>query len=552
MSNVLQFETVTSRREQEALASNREVTQLRESYGLVSERLAELELAIEDRNWQKLTAESNREFSRQGLRIIAGMSRLFFLKNPLTKRAVSVKAMYVWGQGVNISAADDDVDGVLQAFMDDYDNRKEMFGHQAKVDKEVDLEINGNVFFVLFPNISSGEVKISTIPFDEIEDIKTDPDNRKRPRYYVRQWTSQYFDEVTGVDKPLAKKEYYPDWRYLPKKNQRPDKINGCDVHWESPIYHIKVGGLDDMRFGVPETYAGLDWVRAYKEFLEDWATLTRAHSRVAWKFATKQGQAGVAAAKAKLGTTVATGGTSFETNPAQVTGSSFISTGDTMEPMKTAGAHVSMEDGRRLGMMAGSAHGIPETMLFGDVSKGAHATAKTLDRPTELMMKERQGMWIDVLKDIFDYVIDWSIVAPSGRLNGMSTVKYVEGADTLEGADLLGPKNDQLLDRHIDVDFPPVLQQDLKDLISAIVSATTLDGNAPNGAFPDKRFVAGLLLKALGEDDVDEVLDQWFPEGSDTKWPVAPTPVPGAVPPEEAAFKEALESFIDKLGKAA
>ena len=34
--------------------------------------------------------------------------------------------------------------------------------------------------------------------------------------------------------------------------------------------------------------------------------------------------------------------------------------------------------------------------MLMADVSKGAHATAKRLDRPTELKMRDRQMLWTD------------------------------------------------------------------------------------------------------------------------------------------------------------
>jgi hypothetical protein len=36
--------------------------------------------------------------------------------------------------------------------------------------------------------------------------------------------------------------------------------------------------------------YAALDWARAYKEFLEDWASIAKALSRFAWKSRTRQG----------------------------------------------------------------------------------------------------------------------------------------------------------------------------------------------------------------------------------------------------------------------
>src|SRR5262249_50712420 len=156
--------------------------------------------------------------------------------------------------------------------------------------------------------------------------------------------------------------------------------VRGVPVRWDAPIYHIKTGGFSDMRFGVPEIYAAVDWAKAYKEFLEDWATITRALSRFAWKASTKGGQRGVAALKSRLSTTLGSGAGMGETTPPPVTGSiAVMSEGNNLEPIKTAGATTSMEDGRRLLLMVCSALGLPET-FFGDVSVGTLATATSLD----------------------------------------------------------------------------------------------------------------------------------------------------------------------------
>ncbi len=54
---------------------------------LLEERLAELELALEDQEWLKLSLTGEREFSREGLGKIVRLSRLMFLKNPLINHA---------------------------------------------------------------------------------------------------------------------------------------------------------------------------------------------------------------------------------------------------------------------------------------------------------------------------------------------------------------------------------------------------------------------------------------------------------------------------------
>jgi hypothetical protein len=114
---------------------------------------------------------------------------------------------------------------------------------------------------------------------------------------------------------------YYPDWRYRPA--QRPATLGGVPIEWDTPVYHVKVGGLKGMRFGVPETYAALDWARAYKSFLEDWATITRALQPLRLEGDDARRRPRVAAAKARLGTTLGNG--ARETNPPPVTGSTFI-----------------------------------------------------------------------------------------------------------------------------------------------------------------------------------------------------------------------------------
>jgi hypothetical protein len=62
---------------------------------------------------------------------------------------------------------------------------------------------------------------------------------------------------------------------------------------------------------------------------------------------------------------------------------------------------------------MVAAATGMPE-FFFGDANVGNHATAKTLDRPTELKFLDRQTLWADIHQDILQYVIDQSALAES------------------------------------------------------------------------------------------------------------------------------------------
>lgn len=434
---------------------------------MLQERIAELELYQEDLGWERLSGESDREFSREFLGTIIRQSRLAYLKSPLINRAVKVQAYYVWGQGVNVQATDPEVDRIVGEFRADPANRAELTSHQARMLKEIDLQVLGNLFFVFFVG-PTGRVTVRTIPVDEVQEIITNPQDIREPWFYRRVWTEG------GRQRAV----YYPDWRKPPAVAL---SVPGSAEVASEPVYHVRVGGMTDMRFGVPEVYPAVDWAKAYKSFLEDRATVARALSRFAAQLTTRGGPKGVAAAKAKLGAVSA-----GEQGPAPVTGSVFVgSEGTRLDPVRVAGATIHPEEGRRFLLMVCATVGLPET-YFGDVSVGTLATATSLDRPTELKFRDRQSLWADVLGNIYGFVLDQQIGQPGSRI---------------------GPNTD----RTVDVSFPDLLEHNIGERIDAIIDASTLKGLSLKGTI-DLRQATALLLRALGEDDVDTAMARLFP----------------------------------------
>jgi hypothetical protein len=479
----------------------------------LQERLIELENATE--GWQQLQGigmveGGYNEFSRAFLDHIIRQARIYWLKNPLIKRAVNVKSAYVFGQGVSIRARHPKVDEVVQAFLDDPDNRAELFSIPSYIGKEVDIECEGNIFFTFFPNVSTGRVRIRTVPTDEIRDIVRNPEDRREIWYYERAYVQQTFDLDSAriVAKPIT--EYYPDWRYKPADTEKPKEIAHRTVHWDSPMYHVKIGSFSAWKFGVPEVYAAIDWARAYKDELEDDATRSRALARFVFALSTKGGATAVQRARDKLSSTFATGaGMNIESNPPPVAGSTFIGgPGAELKPMDISGAVMPTDHSRPMRLMVASATGLPDTILAGDPDMGNLATAKTLDRPTELEMSTRRELWKEVLSDILNYRIDQAVLAPSGPLKGKEVASEIDGRVSIQLED--DPDTGDPMDRHIDIDFPPILEHSQGDEIHAIVEAATLSA-AGNGTFAGtlpEREVSRMLLVALGANDIDEILD--------------------------------------------
>jgi hypothetical protein len=481
----------------------------------LKERFWELELALEDRGWQRQLALSALEFSRYGIQQLILISRLYAIKNPLIKRAVSISSYYVFGRGVEIGSEDPDADEVIKEFLEA--NKREL-GHLGLMEKNQTLKTDGNLYLVLFTAPNTGQVTVRTIDATEIAEIIMDPEDGSCAWFYQRTWIQETFDPATGVLGTKPCEAWYPALGYDPPNKIK--MIRGQSVNWDKPVYHKKTGGLPKWKFGCPEVYSSIDWARAYKGFLEDWTTITKALARFAYGIETQGGQQAIQQFSQILSTTLGDGGTQIERNPPPVVGASFVSgPGNKITPIKTAGATTDPEQGRRVLLMTAASEGLPET-FFGDASTGSLATAQSLDRPTELMFEHRQELWRELLEDILGYVLEMSGMSPSGKLKEAKKAKAKPNAPI-----------------KVRVKFPSVLEHDIAAMVTAISEAMTLQNKGGQVTGIDERIGVGLLLSELGVEDVDTVLDEMYPlTGKDkydpdrTKQDLTP-PIPKAAP---------------------
>ena len=174
---------------------------------------------------------------------------------------------------------------------------------------------------------------------------------------------------------------------------------------------------------------------------------------------------------------------------------------------------------------MVCAATGLPET-FFGDASVGTLATARSLNRPTELAFSLRQRLWEIVFETILAYVIQCKAEVGyesdnpyiKGDLTGVweddawkePAFIYADDAEN-EDPDLAA----EPIDVSINIDFPPLVEDDQKAQIDAIVSAATLDGNPLAGTL-DAKYTTERLLRVLGETSIEEIIEKLFPEGEE------------------------------------
>lgn len=443
----------------------------------LEESLAQLELSRENAGWMRLSEQYAQEFSREGLTKAAEMGRVFGIANPIIKRGREIRHAYVWGQGVTISARDQDVNEVLQGFIDDEGNREAFYGAQARQQYEGTLFDEGNFFLAHFTNPLTGRVKVRSIPFDEVMDVITAPGDKATPWFYLRQWV-----EVGTDGQNIQMKAYYPALKYQPR--MKTIRIDGIPVLWDAPVRHVKVNAGNGWKFGIGDSYAAIPWALSHKGFLEDWALLMKALAKIAFTTSSKS----TGAAQAKRAQIQSLGGL-------QAGSTVSMSDDQKIEAVPKSGATIDSESSRPLATMAASAMGIPVTIVLADPGQtGARATAETLDLPTRLIMQARQELHTEVLRDSIGYAIEQAVIAPQGALRTLGKVVRDEDRLTVEFEDPAAST--------VEVVWPSLDEVDVKVLIDAIVAADGL---------PDmpKLPLIKLALQALRIRDVDELIDK-------------------------------------------
>ena len=457
---------------------------------MLHESLADLALAREDRGWQMLSLSHQAVMSRAGLNQSAELCRVMVSANPLIKRGLALRHAYVWGGGVEIEPRDKENEDLLAVVEDFIDvNAASLFDAQAQEELERALGTDGNLFLAHFTKPSTGRVKVRSLPFTEIAEVITNPEDRDDPWYYLRRWTATEVSP-TGSRETVNYEAYYPALSYRPRV--RPKTIDDIEILWDAPVRHVSVNRLDGHDFGLGDAFASIDWARAYSDFLNDWARLMKALAKYAWRVTGENGRKARGAAaevrKNNANTARVTAGNPRPGGEA----STVVSAGSTLEAIPKSGATLDSESGRPLAAMVAAGLGLPVTQLLADPGQtGARAVAETLDKPTALEFKGRQRLWQRVYRDCITYRIHQAVKAPNGPLSGtIVRDEWDNEVVTLAGGDAT-----------IEITFGPIDEIDPKALLEAIAIADGLD------LIPDEVIVRAALAAIPGVEDIDEIM---------------------------------------------
>lgn len=473
---------------------------------LVQESFADLAAQLSDPGWIRLSAEFEQEFTAENLRQIRAICRLFAVKSPLVKRALSLRQAYVWGKGVEITARangkkrrEQDVQAVIDGFLSDVGNQRAFTSGAARERLERCLGTDGEFYTALFTLPTTGEVQVRVVGADEITEVICNPEDRSEPWYYRRVWIQRSLrEDGTTVDE--QREQFHPAVDYRPRDRRK--TFGRIPVAWNAPILHVKVNDLEGQQRGIPDAYAAIDWAMAYKVFLEDWARLVKSLSRFAWRMTAKGSTR--AQAKQRL---AAPPPRDASGRPNDVGAVAMTPPDQVFEAIPKSGATVDSESGKPLAAMVASALDVPLTMLLADPGQtGARAVAETLDTPMELAMGQRRDLWAGVYRRILQYAVAESVRAVDGKLKGTVTVDgYGRESVKLNGT----------TDPGIDINWP-----DLQTSMSAVVQAVATAAGV--GVIPPEE-IARLLLTALGVRHVDTIIEAMQDDDGKFIWPDGP-----------------------------
>ena len=373
-------------------------------------------------DWRSISSDiaAGDELSPEDHRAILRRAYAAWCRNPLAGQIVGITTQFVMGKGVGFQAKDDGVQVALKNFWRDPEN--EMQSMQRWMSNE--LQIYGELFIRFFINPINGAVRIVLIDPLEIRDVVTDPEDVRKPVAFLREYRRKALPE-----------EWIEAFRgrgvgVLPLQDETvKEAIPGEE------IIHLKVNNVSNRTRGLSELYRVLPWLDAYDRWLEDRITINRARGTFAFL---RKVPAVPEKAAGPFETT--TGGRYKPPKPGSILVVHESEDWQVLSP--NIGSDDAKEDGRAIKLMIAAGSGIFEH-YFGDPSTGNLATTRSMELPMVKKFEDRQRLFENVFGKIFQRVIDAGIA--SGTLP----------AD---------------VDRMVDVNFPPIVPDDVAQLTKILV----------------------------------------------------------------------------------
>ena len=505
------------------------------------------------------------EVSFNERRKMAQQARVVWASDPQAGAAVDLSNDFVFGRGVSKpKARDEAVQEVIDEAWDDPDNQLVLTSYEAQVALNTDLELQSNLFLVMFDDGDDGKVKLGLLNHDEVENVVRDPDNRLRILYYVARSIRMEWDfendrpalpkddrgqtqgDVFGVRRNVR---YYEHWRNVAQAEEEGRRVATPPKQkmGEGRVRHIAINRTSEMAFGVPRFKRTIRWYTAYNDFMKARVDMAQA----AAAFIMRSTQKSTPQQLAKLASRAVS--RSGDPGPVDVegrmpgpgTGAAILRENDAIKHENlslNSGSGQALTDGQMIRSQISAATHFPQHYL-GDAGSANLATATSMELPVLKHIESRQEVYEGTFRWFIDRVIEKAV--EDGRLDRFLPEEEQALDGELvppDGAPPLGaprgpfagqlpppqppepmqqsyedqPDDEAQTERDLGYEFsmPNPLRRTMTDLVSAVANiARTFD---PNNSNPElSRILLGVVLgEGLELDDAAGAVERIFPEG--------------------------------------
>lgn len=372
---------------------------LKEMAIVLSESMADVQLALDNVGWLPLGEDTNlQELPLSSIKKQTHVTRALAVINPLIKRGIAVRGAYIWGNGIKLDGLDES-----SPFWKSPTNQKYLLSNKAQLEMESCLATDGNFFLLVTKQSAKTKVhKLTRIPMGQITGVITDPDNSEDIWFYRREWATVVTRPGSDQEDRIDNVEYFPAIDYDFTTNGKPRFFKSKKVNWDSRIAAHSVNKQVGWKWGVPDLLSVMFWAKAHKEFLENQATLVKAYSRFAWKVAAPSA-ANARAASTKVGTAPTMDPMTGQ--PQGVGATAVTGQGTTISSVGRTGGSVDFEAGLPLAGYVAAGLSVPLNELTADAGNANRSSAETLSGSNEKVMRARQAEHKMFYEAIFAYL---------------------------------------------------------------------------------------------------------------------------------------------------
>lgn len=436
----------------------------------------DLILAMEDRGWNRINLANDGELPWVTRRLNILKARMYWLLDPMAAAAVRTWTNYTLGSGMTIKAENAAVQKQVDTFMNNPKNRM-MTSAEAQRKHNRRLLIDGEIFFAFF-NTPDG-VQMRKVDCIEVVEFVTDPEDAeviwayKRVRYLRGQPQVRFYRNWAYPDQDLSNAlTQDPSGQWVPGLVVPEDDV--LLLHLAFDAIHQRGNSL---------FCSSLNWLTHLRQFMEDRISITKGLAKYIQKLTFKGGKSQAQKLTAQMqqmdrpggGGAPLTPSTAMPQKPGGVPFGAVRETGKTLvvnddvdltNMPRVTGATDAQGDHKLIRLAICAGVGMTEP-YFGDAESGNLASATAMELPMLKQFQSHQQLWADCWVDIIAIVTNFDNPQP------------VE----------------------VDVDFPPIVQDDVAALVTAIVAACA--------EFPELKQpeILKMTLTTLGLNNVDDVM---------------------------------------------